>query len=41
MPFRKKKSYQLKEKPEKKNSTSVGKYTKKTEKSKRHLQANH
>ena len=33
MLFRKKKSYQLKEKPEKKNSTSVGKYTKKTEKS--------
>ena len=33
MPFRKKKSYQLKEKPEKKNSTSVGKYTKKIEKS--------
>ena len=33
MPFGKKKSYQLKERSEKKNSTSFGKYTKKTEKS--------
>ena len=33
MSFGKKKSYQLKERSEKKNSTSVGKYTKKTEKS--------
>ena len=33
MPFRKKKSYQLKERSKKKNSTLVGKYTKKTEKS--------
>ena len=32
MLFGKKKSYQLKERSEKKNSTSVGKYTKKTEK---------
>ena len=33
MPFGKKKSYQLTGKSEKKNSISVGKYTKKTEKS--------
>ena len=33
MPFGKKKSYQLTGKSEKKNSASVGKYTKKTEKS--------
>ena len=32
MPFGKKKSYQLTGKSEKKNSASVGKYTKKTEK---------
>ena len=32
MPFGKKKSYQLTGKSEKKNSISVGKYTKKTEK---------